>query len=169
MAEVTVTPDGWLTVPDGRRVRCALGKAGVTAAKREGDLATPVGCFALRGVRYRPDRLAEPVTRLPVAPLTPNDGWCDDPDHPDYNRPVGLPHPARAETLWRDDGIYDVIVILGHNDDPPAPGLGSAIFLHVARPGYTGTDGCVALARADLLELLTTLGPDDRLCVRPPA
>lgn len=165
MGDVWVTAEGHLTL-GGCTWQCALGKGGIRADKREGDGATPTGCFALRRVLYRPDRLSTPpATVLPVAPLDPADGWCDDPAHGDYNRPIRLPHPARHEVMWRDDGIYDVVVVLGHNDDPPRPGLGSAIFLHVARPGYLPTEGCVALALPDLLDLLARCAADTRLCV----
>ena len=153
----------WRAAFGGRVWRCAIGPGGVTSDKREADGATPAGCFPLRRVVYRPDRLARPETGLPAAPLAPNDGWCDDPDDPAYNRPVSLPYPARHERLWRDDGIYDVIVILGHNDDPPVPGRGSAIFLHVAKDGYGPTAGCVALALPDLLTVLHEAGPGSRI------
>ncbi|MDA8230198.1 MAG: L,D-transpeptidase family protein [Magnetospirillum sp.] len=162
--DVTVTGGGWLAW-DGRRVRCALGRGGIRADKVEGDGATPAGCFAFRRAFYRPDRLAAPATRLTLAALTPAHGWCDDPGHPDYNRETRLPHPARCETLWRDDGVYDLIVVLGHNDDPVMPGKGSAVFLHLARDDFGPTEGCVALAPADLLALLAAVGPGDRLCV----
>jgi len=131
--------------------RCALGKGGIRADKREGDGATPAGLLPLRRLLYRADRLAPPrAAGLPVEPLAPQDGWCDDPDHPDYNRPVTLPHPARHERLWREDGIYDVVVVLGWNDAPVRRHRGSAIFLHLARPGFPPTEGCIALAEPDL-------------------
>jgi L,D-peptidoglycan transpeptidase YkuD (ErfK/YbiS/YcfS/YnhG family) len=141
----------------------------VRARKREGDGATPIGCWRLRRVLFRPDRLAPPRTILPVQALDPTDGWCDDPADPAYNRPVTLPHPASAEALWRGAGLYDVIVVLGHNDDPPVPGAGSAIFLHVARPDRGPTLGCVGLALPDLLALLAALpqGAEPRLRVEP--
>lgn len=148
-----------------RVLRCALGPAGVRCDKREGDGATPTGRFLLRRVLYRPDRLPAPVTGLPVAALTPEDGWCDDPSDAAYNRPVRLPFPARHERLWRDDGVYDVIVVIGHNDDPPLPGRGSAVFLHVARPDYAPTEGCVALALPDLVAVLVQAKPGDALLV----
>lgn len=143
-------------------VRAALGKEGVVPAadKREGDGKSPVGEWPMRYVFYRPDRIAAPETALPVVALSPDDGWCDDPNSQDYNRHVKLPFEAGHEKLWRDDHVYDLIVVLGHNDDPPVPGMGSAIFMHLAREDYSGTEGCVALARDDLLELLNdaTLG-----------
>lgn len=162
--DLVVTPDGaarW----GARAFRCALGRGGVRREKREGDGATPAGAFAMRRLLYRPDRLARPATALPVAALEPADGWCDDPADPLYNRPVRRPYPARHEALWRADGLYDLILPLGHNDDPVVPGAGSAIFLHVAAPGWAPTEGCVALARADLLALLAEAGPGDRVCV----
>lgn len=136
---------------------CALGRSGILRDKHEGDGATPVGRYALKRVLYRGDRLRAPATRLPVAPILQDDGWCDAPEDPNYNRAVKLPYPASAENMWRDDGLYDVVVVLGHNDDPVVPGAGSAIFMHVAAPDFTPTAGCVALAREDLLSVLRAL------------
>lgn len=147
--------------------RCALGRGGVRADKREGDGATPLARMALRQVFYRSDRIAPPVTRLPIRALAPGDGWCDDPQSPDYNRLVALPCAARHETLWRDDAVYDIVVALGWNDAPALSGRGSAIFLHVARPDFAPTEGCVALAAGDLLELLAAVPPGIFLAVRP--
>jgi L,D-peptidoglycan transpeptidase YkuD (ErfK/YbiS/YcfS/YnhG family) len=139
------------------RFRCALGRDGVRRDKREGDGATPAGSWRMRALLFRPDRVARtPLTGLPLRALRPEDGWCDDPGDPLYNKPVTLPFRARAEALWREDSIYDFIVVLGFNDDPPAPGGGSAIFLHVARPDFAPTEGCVALALEDLREVIQT-------------
>lgn len=134
--------------------RCALGSGGVVARKCEGDGATPFGRWPLREVLYRPDRIARPRTGLPVRALRAHDGWCDAPADRNYNRPVRLPYRARAERLWRDDHLYDLVVVLGVNDRPRVRGRGSAIFMHLARPGYTPTRGCVALQRRDLLRVL---------------
>jgi len=162
--EITVWPPGhlqWL----GKRVRCALGRGGVRVDKREGDGATPAGSFPLRRVMYRADRLPPPETGLPVRAIDRDDGWCDDPEHPAYNRLVKTPFAARHERLWRDDALYDVIVELGFNDDPVEPGLGSAIFLHRAKAGYAPTQGCIALALGDLLALLRDCDGETRLSV----
>jgi L,D-peptidoglycan transpeptidase YkuD (ErfK/YbiS/YcfS/YnhG family) len=148
-----------------RRFRCALGKGGVISDKREGDGATPIGAWPMRRLLYRADRVGTPSTSLPAAPIAPQDGWCDDPADPAYNRPVPLPYPARHERLWREDEIYDLLIVLGHNDDPVVPGRGSAIFLHIARPDWGPTEGCVALARADLEALLARARPGDRVVV----
>ncbi|HUI18204.1 MAG TPA: L,D-transpeptidase family protein [Alphaproteobacteria bacterium] len=162
--DILVTPAGRLSW-NGRSSRCALGPSGIRADKREGDGATPAGAFPLRRVLYRADRLAPPPTRLAVAALAENDAWCDDPKDPRYNQQLRLPYPASHEHLWRGDHLYDVIVVLGYNDAPVVPGRGSAIFLHVARPDYGPTAGCVALALADLLALLAAAGLEDRLVV----
>ncbi len=154
----------------GRRYRCALGWGGIRVDKREGDGATPAGRFPLRRVLYRPDRLAPPPTRLPIAPLSPEDGWCDDPADPLYNRPVRLPYGGcRHERMWRADALYDVLAVIGYNDDPTVPDKGSAIFLHVADPDYRPTHGCIALARRDLLDVLADVGPDVALEIEPAA
>ena len=151
--QAIVTPDGLFRL--GRETfRCALGRGGVRADKREGDGATPVGDLPLRRVIYRADRVAAPACRVPLEPLSPADGWCDDPGHRDYNLPVRLPHPARHEALWREDRAYDVFGVLGWNDAPVERGRGSASFLHLARPDLSPTEGCVALAEAPLRAVL---------------
>lgn len=149
----------------GRVYRCALGAAGVRVAKREGDMATPEGCFPLRRLLYRPDRESAPESGLPAAAIERDDGWCDDPVDPFYNRPVTLPYPARAEALWRDDRLYDLLIVLGHNDDPVRPGAGSAIFLHLAAGDFESTEGCVALKRSDFLEIVKSCDTETKLCV----
>ena len=118
------------------RFPCALGQGGVHREKIEGDGATPLGMFALCRVLYRPDRLAPPRTALPLAPLSPRDGWCNDATHPLYNHQVRQPVQASCELLWRTDSLYDVIVVLGHNDNPVVPGAGSAVFLHISGEAY---------------------------------
>lgn len=142
----------------GKRARCALGKGGIRRDKREGDGATPAGTFPLRRVLYRADRVARPPTGLALRPIGPRDAWCDDPSHPLYNRQVRLPFGPRHERLRRADGLYDLVVVIGHNDNPPRAGMGSAIFIHVAAPSYRPTEGCIALDRRDLLRLLKDCG-----------
>ena len=135
----------------GSSLRCVIGEAGVTRHKQEGDRATPCGVLALRRVLYRADRMPPPkLPALPHEPIAPDDGWCDDSTHADYNRAVQLPHPGRHERLWREDRLYDLIAVLGHNDDPVRKEAGSAIFLHVASPDEQPTAGCVAMHLEDL-------------------
>jgi L,D-peptidoglycan transpeptidase YkuD (ErfK/YbiS/YcfS/YnhG family) len=149
-----VHPDGRLELR-GAMFRVTFGRAGVSVHKEEGDGATPAGMLPLRRVLYRADRLRAPECAVPVEPITETDGWCDDPLAAEYNRMIRLPHDARHEELWRTDGLYDVVGVLGWNDAPVVKGRGSAIFLHVARPDYAPTEGCIALALPDLLRVLT--------------
>ena len=153
---------------EGIEYPCALGRGGVQEIKCEGDGATPVGTFNLRQVFYRSDQLPLPVSGLPVRALTRDDGWCDDPAHGDYNRLVQLPFEASHENMWREDNLYDVIVVIGHNDSPPKPGLGSAIFIHCATADFSPTLGCIALARETLIGLLPRLALDMALRVLAP-
>ena len=149
----TIGPDG-VFVFAAARYRAALGRGGVRADKSEGDGATPLGLLPLRRVLYRADRIAIPRAAVPREPIAPADGWCDDPADPAYNRMIRLPHSASHEELWRPDGLYDIIGVLGWNDAPPRPGRGSAIFLHVATRDFAPTAGCIALALADLRAVL---------------
>ena len=144
---------------------CALGRGGRSCVKREGDGATPSGIWRATLVLYRPDRMMRPRSGLPTRPLRPDDGWCDAVGDRNYNRHVRHPYPASAERLWRSDGVYDAIIILDHNTRPRVQGAGSAIFIHLARPQFQPTEGCIALARRDLLLLLARLGPHTRLLI----
>lgn len=146
---------------EGLSLMCAHGKGGFIAAeqKREGDGASPIGVWTMKRVFWRPDRLSRPITGLPTVPLREPDGWCDEATDPLYNRPVRLPYPASCERLWRDDAIYDIIVELDHNSAPVVPAAGSAIFFHLARPDYADTQGCIAIAKTDMLDVLALSGP----------
>lgn len=142
---------------------CALGRSGIKALKREGDGATPRGTYRLLYGYYRADRVRRPASSLPFEAITASDGWCDDVANRNYNRPVAHPYPASAERLWRDDGLYDFILVLDYNLHPRVRGLGSAIFMHVARDGFTPTEGCVGLRRADLQSLIARVKTGTRV------
>jgi L,D-peptidoglycan transpeptidase YkuD (ErfK/YbiS/YcfS/YnhG family) len=157
---------GMLSWPGGA-VPAACGRGGVRADKREGDGASPAGRFPLLRLFYRRDRLAPPPSGLSTRALRPDDGWVDDSRDPRYNRRVGLPCPAHHERMWRADGLYDLVVPIGYNTEPPAPGRGSAIFLHCAGPALAPTAGCIAVGRDALLPLLRSLGPGSTITIRP--
>ncbi len=149
----------------GETLPAVFGKGGAkpAAEKREGDGASPLGVWPVRAALLRPDRVAAPATRLPWRWLRPDDGWSDGAGDPAYNRPVRLPHGFSAEQLWRDDHVYDVIIVLGHNDSPPVSPMGSAIFWHLTQPDRRPTEGCVAIEREAMLRWLTLLAPGDSL------
>ena len=148
-----------------RSFDCALGRAGLVADKREGDGGTPIGRFPFRRLLFRADRVARIETHLPARHIAPDDGWCDDPASPDYNKPVRLPHPARHEEMWLESRLYDLVVVIGHNDDPVVPGAGSAVFLHVARDDWAPTAGCIAFRREDLLAILAQVRTSDAIVI----
>ena len=148
------------------------GKAGYVPylGGREGDNKTPLGEYHLRFGLYRADRLLKPPPAHPknpviFHPLRPDDGWCDDPQDPAYNRFIKRPYKASHEALWRDDGAYDIILVISHNDSPPQSGLGSAIFMHIAQPDHRPTQGCLALAPEDILTLLPKFERDQSIII----
>lgn len=147
---------------------CASGKGGRCPAneKTEGDGASPIGSWRLKRVFFRADKISKPKTRLPTRVIDPDDGWCDAPEDPSYNRLVKRPYPASHEAMWRADHVYDVVVEIAHNDSPPIPDRGSAIFMHVAHSDYRATEGCIALALSDLLKILETADTETELDIR---
>ncbi len=147
----------------GLAIPAAIGSRSLTRFPREGDRATPAGAFRLLEVFYRQDRVDRPRTALPVRPLRPDDGWCDAPFHPSYNRPIHHPFPASAEMLWREDNIYDIIVVIDFNVNRRVQGRGSAIFFHIARPDFSPTLGCIAIPERQMRLILAMSGPRTRL------
>ncbi len=164
--DVIVSASGILKL-NGKEFRCILGKAGVTEVKIEGDGATPIGCFPIREVLYRVDKLPRPITNLPISIIQKNDGWCNDINDPHYNQRIKLPYPASHEKLWREDDLYDIVVALGYNDDPAVPGKGSAIFMHIAHSNYSPTEGCIALSLPDLVHILKEISRETKVYIEP--
>lgn len=142
---------------------CAFGRSGFKRDKREGDGATPLHALALRGVFYRSDRLTRPASRLPVRAIKADDMWCDDVKSPNYNRLAKRGVTHSDEFLMRADNLYDIVIILGWNDNPVQSKRGSAIFWHGARDGFTPTAGCVATRLTSLKQLLPRLSIKTRL------
>jgi len=142
---------------------CALGHSGTSHAKREGDNATPVGRFRILQAFYRADRGPRPRTGLRLKAIRPDDGWSDDVHDRRYNRLVPLPCPTRHEKMWRDDHLYDVVLDIDWNRGPTVKGRGSAMFLHLARPGLSATEGCVVVDRRVIHRLMERIGPRTRI------
>ncbi|MDF1748140.1 MAG: L,D-transpeptidase family protein [Alphaproteobacteria bacterium] len=164
-----VTDGRRLVLPNGEDVPCSMGRSGLISApdKREGDGATPIGRWRLLQVYYRPDRMVDPViTKLPSRPLSPQDGWCDAPDDLAYNQFVQRPYAASHEEMWRQDGLYDIVVTTDHNTDPAVPGMGSAIFLHCRHETGKPTAGCIAVDKAVLHQILKELDADSWLVIQ---
>ena len=144
---------------------CVLGKGGMVPEEegREGDKKTPMGTYAFRRVFYRADREDAPLATLPVREISSSLGWCDSPESVFYNKLVQLPFAESHERLWRSDTLYDLLLVIGHNDAPVVPGRGSCIFVHVAREDFTPTLGCVALEARALRRLIGQIAPGDQL------
>jgi L,D-peptidoglycan transpeptidase YkuD (ErfK/YbiS/YcfS/YnhG family) len=149
----------------GESYPCQIGRAGVRLDKQEGDGATPVGTFPLRQILYRPDHVRNFPSSLPMTAITSSTGWCDDPTDPLYNQLVTLPYPGRHEKLWREDQVYDIIIVVGYNDAPVVPHKGSAIFIHLLSEAETPTEGCIALYRKDLINIINQIDPTTHLTI----
>jgi L,D-peptidoglycan transpeptidase YkuD (ErfK/YbiS/YcfS/YnhG family) len=157
---------GWLSAPGAfKPMQVALGRGGIKASKREGDGGTPAGRFHPVRLWWRRDRLPRPRTLLPVREIRQNDAWCEDPADRRYNRPFRRSANEPGDRLRRDDGLYDLIVEIDHNTRPRVAGRGSAVFIHVARDGFSPTAGCVGLRRNELLQLLRSLSPRTRIII----
>lgn len=147
---------------NGKRYWCYLGEKGISSAKKEGDKATPAGDFGLKKVLFRSDRIhpSELKTKLPTQAIRPNDGWCDDPSLPEYNKPVKLPFKGSHEKLWLDVNYYDLIIVTDYNMHPAVPGKGSAIFIHIKD---RNSRGCLGFTKKDLLEIINHADKSTRL------
>ena len=159
-----------ITAPDklvyeNKTYKCAIGLSGISDSKKENDGTTPAGQYKIRGVLYRPDRIPSPDTFLRVEPLKKNDVWCDNPEKTEYNLKVTHSKGLTTEKLWRKDSLYDLILVVGYNDDPVIEGKGSAIFIHVAKPNYEPTRGCIALKLGDFYQILKRLKPQDTILI----
>ncbi|HEY6833776.1 MAG TPA: L,D-transpeptidase family protein [Pseudolabrys sp.] len=155
---------GWLTAGT-LTLPVALGRGGIIANKREGDGGTPLGNFRPKRLWWRGERHRRPATSLPVRRIAPDDGWCEDPADRHYNQRVKVPPGSNADRLARADALYDFIVEIDHNTRPRVAGRGSAVFIHVARPGFAPTAGCIALTTSALRHLLARLGPRTRIVI----
>jgi L,D-peptidoglycan transpeptidase YkuD (ErfK/YbiS/YcfS/YnhG family) len=155
---------GWLKVW-GHFIPVALGRGGILANKREGDGGTPRGTFYPRRLWWRADRHPRPRTWLPVRPIGPEDAWCEEPADRHYNQPIRLRGDQPGDRLARQDHLYDFIIEIDHNSRPRIAGRGSAVFLHLARPHFGPTAGCVAMTRPAMLLLLQRIGPRTRIVI----
>ena len=142
---------------ENKKYQCAVGKNGLTKNKIEGDLCTPLGVFQFNKIFYRPDRLGEIKFLINSSTIKKNDGWCDDQDSKWYNQYVQFPFKESAEHLYREDNIYDLVCVLNYNTSPIVAGKGSAIFLHLCRDNFEGTEGCIAIEKEILIKIATSI------------
>ena len=143
--------------------KCAIGKNGITNNKIEGDKCTPSGIYSIDQIYYRKDKLSLPKIDFQTTPINKNFGWCDDTTSSHYNKFIEFPFSHRAEILFREDEIYNIICVISYNTNPIIKNKGSAIFLHIANTNYSGTAGCLALKQSDLIELLQNINIDTKI------
>ena len=141
------------------KVKCAIGKKGIGYKRKEGDLITPSGQFKIKFILYRRDRV-KILTQLKKKVINKNTGWCDDPKSIHYNKLVKLPFANKHEKLYKKENIYDIILVLNYNMNPVKKNKGSAIFIHVAKNNFKKTEGCVAIKKKHLLEIIKKIKPN---------
>jgi L,D-peptidoglycan transpeptidase YkuD (ErfK/YbiS/YcfS/YnhG family) len=147
------------------KIKCSIGKNGTTKYKREGDFKTPRGIFNLKKIFYRKDRIKFFSTSLKKKCIKKNTGWCNDINSEYYNKEIKFPFKGSAEKLWRNDNVYDIIIILNYNLNPVIKKKGSAIFLHICKKNYTSTQGCVAINKKDMMNLITNIKKNSKLII----
>jgi len=145
------------------KFRCALGKAGIKKKEKEGDNVTPKGTFKITKMYYRPDKIKNITSLVKKIKIKNNMGWCDDPSSNLYNRQIKLPNKFGHEKLYRKDNLYDLILVLNYNINPIIKNKGSAIFIHVAKNSYKKTEGCIALKKKDLIELVSKIKKNTKI------
>ena len=139
------------------KFRCALGKGGIKQKEREGDFITPKGKFKLIKIYYRSDRIKKINSTLKKIKIKKNMGWCDDPKSRKYNKLIRLPSKFSHEKLFREDHLYDLIIVINYNMNPIIKNKGSAIFIHLATRNYSPTSGCIGLKKKNMIELIKKL------------
>ena len=144
------------------KVKCAIGKKGIGFKKKEGDLITPKGQFKIKYILYRKDRV-KISTKLEKKVIRKNMVWCDDPKSSHYNKLVKLPFDYNHEKLYKNENIYDIILVLNYNMNPVKKNKGSAIFIHIAKDKFKKTEGCVAIKKANLIRLIKEINPSTKV------
>jgi len=145
------------------KFRCALGEAGVKKKTMEGDNITPKGIFKIIKIYYRPDKIKKIKTLIKKIKIKKNMGWCDDPNSRFYNKLISLPTKYTHEKLYRNDSLYDLIVVLSYNTNPIIKNKGSAIFMHIAKNSYKKTRGCIALKKEHLIKIISKIKKNTKI------
>ena len=149
----------------GYKIKCCIGKSGISSMKKEGDLSTPKGVFKLGSLYYRKDRINTPKCKIKKRILLKKMGWCNDSKSKNYNKEIKFPFKYKAERLYRKDGIYDLFINIKYNFRPVIKKKGSAIFLHLSDDKYKPTEGCVAITKKDFLKILPLITKDTKISI----
>ena len=149
----------------GYKLKCSIGKSGITNFKKEGDLATPKGIFRLGLLYYRKDRNKSLISKIKKRVIKNNMGWCNDSKSKKYNQEIYFPSKYSAEKLYRKDKVYDIFINIKYNHSPIVKGNGSAIFLHLAGAKYKPTKGCIAILKKDFLKILPFINKNTKISI----
>lgn len=162
---IYVHSDGTLYFNE-KKFKCSIGLNGISTNKKEGDKKTPAGLFPIRMAMFRSDKINNIITPIDIIEILPDDGWCDEPTDKNYNRLIKLPYSNSCEKLWRHDSLYNILIVVGFNDNPAIPYKGSAIFLHCTNKYYKPTDGCIALIESDITEILALINHKTKISIQ---
>ena len=147
------------------KVKCAVGKRGIDLKKKEGDLITPKGTYKIKKILYRKDKLKNLKSKLKKIIINKKMGWCDDAKSEQYNKLIKLPFDYSHEKIWRNDSMYDIIIIIDFNMSPVRANKGSAIFIHVAKRGFTPTKGCIAIKKKVLMQIVSEINKKTKVLI----
>ncbi len=148
------------------KIKCAIGKRGISRNKREGDHCTPVGKFKFESLLFRKDRIKNLIARIPKKTIKKNMGWCDDPKSKKYNKLIKFPFSGKAEKLFLSKRSYDLLLVIDYNRRTIVPHKGSAIFLHLADKKLSPTEGCIAIKKKDFLEILPMINKKTKIIIK---
>lgn len=161
---IVVKKNGYLYYKN-LKFRCAVGRSGIKKKKIEGDGVTPKGKYKIIKIYYRKDKIKNLKTKIKKIEIKKNMGWCDDPMSNVYNKQIKIPSNQHHEKLYRNDNLYDILLVLNYNFNPIKKKEGSAIFLHVASSLYKDTEGCIALKKKDLIMLVSYIKKNEEISI----
>ena len=150
----------------GYKLKCSLGKSGLSRNRREGDFTTPKGLFKLGLLYYRKDRVKLTKCLIKKKIIKKNMGWCDDSKSRKYNQEISFPFKYSAEKLYRKDNIYDILINIKYNHFPIVKDKGSAIFLHLSKKKYKATNGCICIKKKDFLKILPLINDKTKILIK---
>ena len=146
------------------KLKCCIGRNGISKNKIEGDFKTPSGTFKFGTLYWRPDRVKKPKTKLFCKPINKKMGWCNDPKSKFYNKEIKINKKIKHEKLYRYDHKYDYFILIKYNYKNTIKNKGSAIFIHLTK-NYKQTAGCITLSKKDFLILAKLINKNTKILI----
>ena len=146
------------------KLKCCVGRKGISKNKSEGDFQTPSGKFKLGNLYWRSDRVKKPETKLFCKKIKKNMGWCNDSNSVYYNKEIKTNKNVKHEKLYRHDHKYDLFILIKYNYLKTKKNKGSAIFIHLTK-NYKATAGCIAVSKKDFLILSKILKKNSQIII----